>query len=210
MWRCRPTRLDCPCLGGTFRAPAQVTGDAALAKLSPEPQRRCACLDGDAGAARSFARQDMGEGVRVRRHGRVEHPCAGIAQSTDMSPGERHIEAHEQARGMPDHLAPSLWCDRSMAATTGPERRTAAWQGAARPPASGAKARNARTRAEARVPCNSSCGKDQAATATGVPAAAFAWATMALNASGSCTARSARTLRSTSIPAFDSAAMKRE
>ena len=38
-----------------------------------------------------------------------------------------------------------------------------------------------------------------------MPAAAFAWATMALNASGSCTARSARTLRSTSIPAFDSA-----
>ena len=39
---------------------------------------------------------------------------------------------------------------------------------------------------------------------------ALACAAMALNASGSCTARSARTLRSTSIPAFARPLMKRE
>ena len=53
-------------------------------------------------------------------------------------------------------------------------------------------------------PSEGCCATDQAARA------ALAWAAMALNASGSCTARSARTLRSTSIPAFARPLMKRE
>ena len=149
-----------------------------------------------AGLARDhgLAHSDLGDQLQhiaPRHHGRGQHPKRLAVQGHADGKIMRQGHAPQPRPAPPGSRDSFSFVDKYPGGTPGLPGV------GAEPPG-----RNEKTRAKARVSVSLPNPKDQAA--------AFACATTAAKASGSCTARSARTLRSTSIPAFASAAMKRE